>query len=392
METIGLDQMAEAPHSALAALRRRAPVTWVEQMEGWLVTARAECLTVMRDAATYTVDDPRFTTAQVVGPSMLSRDGDEHTRHRAPFVRDFRFRPIRDRFGESVRREAAGLLEPLRGDGEAELRSAYTGPLSVRIVARLLGLDDVPPGRVLGWYRAIVAAVSDLTAGHDQAAGTAAAVAELHAHLLGALARPRSDSLLAASLAGGGLSQPEALSNAAVIMFGGIDTTDGMLANAIWHLLRAPDQLALIRGGDATLPQALEESLRLEPAAAFVDRYATCDVDLAGAAIRRGDLVRVSITAANRDPSTFPDPDRFDVRRENARLHVAFAHGPHVCLGIHLARLEGVAGLEVLFDTLPDLRLAEQGGEPPTGLVFRRPARLPVTWADAGLPPRPSDC
>ena len=88
------------------------------------------------------------------------------------------------------------------------------------------------------------------------------------------------------------------------------------------------------------LPNAIEESLRLEPAAAMVDRYATADVTLGDAAIRRGELVSVSVAAANRDPATFPDPDRFDVRRENARQHLAFARGPHVCIGMHLARLE----------------------------------------------------
>lgn len=380
MQTVTLAQMAGDPHTALAAMRSRAPVAWVDEMDGWLVTSRAACIEVMRDDDAFTVDDPRFTTARVIGPSMLSLDGGEHTRHRSPFVRDFRFRPIRDRFAAATGEEAERLLRPLAAGSGAELREAFTGPLAVRIVAAVLGLEDVPPARVLGWYRAIVAAVSELTAGRRQPAGTAAAVDELNAHLRSAIDRHESGSLLAASLAGGGLAEPEALANAAVIMFGGIDTTDGMLANAVWHLLSAPDQLALVRAGGASLAQALEESLRLEPAAAFVDRYATRDLDLRGVQIHRGDLVRVSITAANRDPAVFPDPDRLDVRRENARLHLAFAQGPHVCLGIHLARLEGAAGLEVLLRTLPGLRLAPEA-EAPSGLVFRRPARLPVTWA-----------
>ena len=85
---------------------------------------------------------------------------------------------------------------------------------------------------------------------------------------------------------------------------------------------------------------AVEESLRLEPAAARVDRYATADVDLEGASIRERDLVIVSLAAANRDPLHFPDPDRFDVHRPNSRSHVTFAQGPHVCIGAQLARLE----------------------------------------------------
>ena len=129
------------------------------------------------------------------------------------------------------------------------------------------------------------------------------------------------------------------------------------------------------------LPNAIEESLRLEPAAAMVDRYATADVELGGAAIRVGDLVRVSVAAANRDPSAFADPDRFDVRRENARQHLAFARGPHVCIGMHLARLEAHTAVGRLLERLPGLRLDPARPSAPTGLVFRKPPELHVLWS-----------
>lgn len=377
VQPLTLEHLAADPHAALAELRAQQPVAWIEGMAGWLVTARQPAVDVMRDPGTFTVDDPRFTTAQVVGPSMLSLDGREHSRHRDPFKRGFRLDRIRAGFDEPVRRGALALLEPIAAAGRADLRTAFTGPLAVRIVAELLGLADVPAETVLGWYRAIVGAVSELTGGGQVPAGATGAVAELNNHLTRSLRPPHGAGLLAAALGDGDLTEAEVLSNAAVIMFGGIDTTDGMLANAIWHLLRNPAQLELVLDGRASYGQALEESLRLEPAAAFVDRYARREISLAGAAIAAGDLVRVSISAANRDPATFPEPDRFDVRRANARHHVAFAHGPHVCLGMHLARLEGVAGLELLFERLAGLRL-EAAAPPPEGLVFRRPAHLPV--------------
>src|SRR5580698_10204083 len=112
-----------------------------------------------------------------------------------------------------------------------------------------------------------------------------------------------------------------------------------MIANVMLHLLSSPDRLALVRSDPDLLPAAVEESLRLEPAAAVVDRYATTGTELSGARIQAGDQVTVSIAGANRDPAVFPDPDRFDVRRPNAARHLAFAHGPHFCLGAHLARL-----------------------------------------------------
>ena len=147
-----------------------------------------------------------------------------------------------------------------------------------------------------------------------------------------------------------------------------------MIANALFHLLTHPDQLA-----QPLTANAIEESLRLEPAAATIDRYAAKDTEFGGAQINQGDLVTISIAAANRDPATFPDPDRFDVTRENAKLHLAFAHGPHVCIGMHLARLEAHTAVARVLERLPNLRLAA-GAPAPRGLVFRKPPALPAVW------------
>jgi cytochrome P450 len=148
----------------------------------------------------------------------------------------------------------------------------------------------------------------------------------------------------------------------------------------VLHLLGHPEAHALVRGGRDLLPNAIEESLRLEPAAAVVDRYATRDVELGAAAVRAGDLVSVSIAGANRDPAVFADPDRFDVRRDNAKLNLAFAQGPHFCLGAHLARTEARIVISRLLDRLPGLRLDGERPSAPRGLVFRKPPSLHVRW------------
>ncbi len=128
----------------------------------------------------------------------------------------------------------------------------------------------------------------------------------------------------------------------------------------------------------------------MEPAAAVLDRYATRDVELGDArlgkaAIGSGDLVSVSLAGAGRDPAVFADPDRFDVRRDNARQNLAFARGPHFCLGVHLARLEAEVALSAALGQLPGLRLdPEHPGTAPRGLVFRKPPALPVRWDAAG--------
>ena len=332
----------------------------------WLVLERERALAVMRDDATFTVEDPRFTTGRVVGPSMLTLDGAAHARHREPFARPFRRAAVLERFTPLVEAEAsrlAGGLEP-----GADLRRGFAGPLAAAIVTHALGLQAVGVERVLAWYEAIVGAVTELTAGRELPRSGAEGFAELREAMLSTPA----GSLF--SDAARGIGDEEAVSNAAVLLFGGIETTEGMIANALWHLLTNPGQLALVRAEPELLANAVEESLRLEPAAATIDRYATRDAE----PIRAGDLVSVSIAAANRDPAVFGEPDRFDVRRPNAKLHLAFAHGPHVCIGMHLARLAADIALRVVLDRWAGLRLAEPTA--PRGLVFRKPPALRVDW------------
>jgi cytochrome P450 len=366
-------------HVVLAGLREREPVSWLPALGGWLVLRRDLAMQVMVDAETFTVDDPRFSTGRVVGPSMLTLDGDEHQRHRAPFARAFRLQAVRDRFSELVARKVDELIDAIEPAAEAELRRSFAGPLAATVVTHSLGLREAGTDAVLGWYDAIVAAVTEVTAGSDVPIAGREAFGDLSAAIEPVLDREPGSSLLAAAGSdAGGLGRREVISNAAVMLFGGIETTEGMIANAILHLLSNPDQLALVRADPGRMPNAIEESLRLEPAAAMVDRYATTDVTLGDAAIRRGELVRISVTAANRDPAVFPDPDRFEVGRENANQHVAFARGPHVCIGMHLARLEAHTAVGRLLERLPRLRLDPARPSAPSGLVFRKPPELHV--------------
>jgi cytochrome P450 len=350
---------------------------------------------------------------------MLSLDGAAHGRHRTPFTKGFGRAEIHARLAAFVVAEADRLVAAVRPAGAADLRPSLAGPLAVAVVAEALGLGDADPATVLAWYAAIVGSVSALAgdqgtapggedacesqARRDQArvAGAEAfgslsvrltAVIESAGEapsLLAAAAGTRMDAAPRAATDGaagnGGGTPPaltttEVISNAAVIMFGGIETTEGMINNVILHLLQHPRQLALVREDPGLVPGAVEESLRLEPAAAVVDRYATRDVTVGGARIRAGDLVTVSLAGAGRDPAVFPDPDTFDVRRPNARLNLAFAHGPHFCLGAHLARLEAQAAVRAVL-TLPELRLDPAHPAAPRGLVFRKPPSLRVRWA-----------
>jgi cytochrome P450 len=393
-EAVTLAALETDPHPVLARLRAAAPVTWVPVLGAWLVTGYGEAVAVLRDARTFTVDDPRFSTATVVGPSMLSLDGPRHACHRAPFTRTFRSEEIHARLAAFVGDTAGRLVAVIGPRGEGELRRAVAGPLAAAVMAEVLGLGQADPARILAWYDGIVAAVqaeaANAAGGRAGAAADPAgqaAFAELAGSLREVIAADDGTSLLAGVTRGAGgvegsgpLTEAEAISNAAVLMFGGIETTEGMIANALLHLLSHPRALELVRADRGLIPAAIEESLRLEPAAAVVDRYATADTVLAGLPIRAGDQVTVSIAAANRDPSVFPGPDAFEVRRPNAAQHLAFAHGPHFCIGAHLARLEARVAVDTVLRRLPRLRLDPRYVSAPRGLVFRKPPDLRVRW------------
>jgi len=369
---VTVEELETDPHPALAALR---PVGWVEALQGWVVAGRELAMAVLRDPETFTVDDPRFSTAQVVGPSMLSLDGAAHATHRDPFESPFGLAETRRRFTEPVQQTVDDLVAAIRPTGAADIRRTVAGPLSVAVVAYSLGLPPASAATVLDWYTDISDSVSGVAAGRPVTADGAAAFAQLHAHVASGI--DSADSLIATA-AHAGLGVDEVVANAAVLMFGGIETTEGMITNALWYLLNHPGELDAVLADRSLLPNAIEESLRLEPAAAVVDRYATRDVELAGASIRRGDYVVVSLAGAGRDPAVFPSPDDFDVRRSNARRHLAFASGPHICLGMHLTRLETLVAVDAVL-RLPGLRLAP-GSPPPRGLVFRKPSALNVLW------------
>jgi cytochrome P450 len=375
---VTLEQLDRDPHPVLARLRAHEPVSWLPSLDGWLVTRHDLVVAAMRDPETFTVDDPRFSTGQVIGPSMLSLDGERHARHRTPFTGPFRPAAVKERFATAAADEAAQLVDALEPAGSGELRRGFAGPMSAAIVTRALGLERDEVDDVLGWYDAIVSSVTTITEGRGATPDGEAAFAALADRLERAIGD--RNSLLGVVAANSTLTTPEIISDAAVLLFGGIETTEGMIANAALMLLERPEQLDQARADERILDAAIEESLRLEPAAAVIDRYSTRAAQLGEAQIEPGQLVRLSLAAANRDPAVFADPDEFELTRANRR-HLAFAQGPHVCVGVHLARLEARTALRTLLARLQELRPDPERPAEIRGLVFRKPPRLDAIWS-----------
>jgi cytochrome P450 len=367
-------------HEQLAELRLTGPVAWDAAINAWVVTDYALVVEWMRDARRFTVDDPRFSTGQVLGPSMLSLDGEEHRRHRAPFAGAFGAATLRGHLAERVREFATDRLIALRDSRQrsVEIRTGLAGPLAADVMRIALGLDHVTSEELLGWYRDIVAAVSALSNGSVARDGHRAAVAALSDAISVSLA------VDGAMLAGPAreLSRSEVVSNTAVCLFGGIETAEGMITNLFAHLLSHPD-INRIASDPDRLYVAVDESLRLEPSVTRLDRFATEDVTVSQARIKRGDMVVLSIAGANRDPKVFDNPHAYLPDRPNANKHVTFAQGPHACIAMHLSRLEAATAFETAIGILAGLRLAGPLTDGPIGTVFRKWEQLHAVWGDS---------
>ena len=363
---MSIAELTDDPHRAWARLRRHGEVVWVAELDGWVTLSRAAGARVMRDPRRFTVADPRFSTGRIVGASMLSTDGAAHTAHRRPWAEVFKPVAVRDRFTRTLPEEVAHLLDRLAAAPSPELRSGLAAPLATAAMGAALGLHGLEVGQVLAWYRAIVAGVEAVSRGGDPPPAARQAVAAIRDHVQRTLQGPPGDTVLSAAAAGGGADPGRLSADLAILLFGGVDTAESMTGIAAHHLLTHPDALEQVRADPALLAGAIQESLRLEPAATRVDRYATTDAELAGARIRAGDLVIVCLSAANRDPDVFSDPDRYDIRRDNAADHLAFAIGPHHCLGVHLTTLQTTLALGMLLERFPDIHAAGWPAAPRT--------------------------
>lgn len=367
---------------ALDRLRAAEPVSWVPALGGWLVTGYAEARQMLSPRLGLTVEAEENLVRASLGTMMLTTDADEHTRFRAPFERPFRLREVGEFFGGAITEEAGELLAGIVPLGRCELGATFAAPYAVRMTGRVLGLslDDV--ARIDGFYTAFAGAM--VYDGNPEPQRLAdAARAELNVVLHDELARCRRepDASVTSQVgndAGVNLTDDEVVAQLRVSMFGGIETIQAAILNTVLLLLRDPGRLEEVRADPGLLPNAIEESLRLIPPVAFIERWTARPCVLGGVALGTGEFIGASVLAANRDPAVFADPLRYEPRRENARRHLSFSFGEHFCLGAHLARIEIAGAIGLILESLPELRLVAY--TEPEGFAFRRPDTLDLAW------------
>jgi cytochrome P450 len=335
---------------------------------------------VLSDSGRFSSGGYAMTMGQVMGRTILQMDPPEHQRHRALVARAFRTRALHRWAGPVIGATVAELVDGFADDGHADLVERLTFPFPVQVIARILGLPRADWPRFSRLSGELIAVMGNW----DRAV---AAGAELRAYFADIIADRRRNTrtdlvseLVRAEVGGHRLSDEEIYPFLLLLLPAGAETTYRSSGNLLFGLLTQPGQLDAVRADRSLVPQAIEEALRWETPLLTIARLAARDVELGGVAIPRGALVAVSLGAANRDPGRYRDPGAFDIFR-NSQPHMSFGHGPHLCLGMHLARLEMRVLLNTVLDRLPRLRLDPAAHDPHIhGLVFRSPPALPVRF------------
>ncbi|MEV4254236.1 cytochrome P450 [Spirillospora sp. NPDC049652] len=383
-----------------AAYRRLAETGELTRTEAglWVTTSYRLCESVLRDHRfghrPDGADGAAWRRSAGARRSFLTMDPPDHTRLRRLVGRAFTPRLV-ERLRPRVEELVDGLLADA-GDRPFDLIAGLAYPLPVIVISELLGVPPEDRERFRGWSDALARGLDpDFLLPPDDLARREEARAEFAVYFRHLAARrreePRDDLLtaLTASYDGEALTEAELLATCVLLLVAGHETTVNLIGNGALALLRNPEQLARFRERPDGTAVAVEELLRYDPPVQFTVRAALEDVELAGTAIGRGEMVLLLTGAANRDPAVFPErPDELDLARyadAGTARHLAFGLGIHYCLGAPLARLEGGVALRMLFER--DVRPAGAGNGAPAADLDRPSYRDNVVLRGlAGLP------
>jgi cytochrome P450 len=376
------------PHPALHRLRALDPVNRTP-FGIWRLARHADVMRLLRevpcgvrtsDGRIPGLDDEALLEGQ--GRFMLQQDPPDHTRLRKLVSRAFTPRAV-ERIRASAERLVDECLAAVSGRDEMDLIADLALPVPSGLICEMLGVPLADRERFAVWT---AQATHGLAAGIAppavlaQARAAGEALAAYFEELIAERRRdPREDLLsgmIRAEEEGDRLSPEELISQSIGLLIAGFETTIGLIGNGVRALLLHPAELAKLRARPELTASAVEECLRYDGPIALTVRIVHEDVEFDGKIIPKDSQVFALLTAANRDPEVFPDPDRFDIER-SPNPHVAFGGGAHICLGAHLARMEAAIAIGGLVRRFPKLRLISEKVEWGPSL-FRVPGRLPL--------------
>ncbi|UYV16080.1 cytochrome P450 [Porphyrobacter sp. ULC335] len=324
-------------------------------------------------------------------PTLLTADHPVHTRNRKLVNLAFSA-PRVNAIEADMRTKSIELIEAFADRGECEFVEEFGVPLPVAMIAGQIGLDD-DPARVKRWSDAAVDRFSQMV-DHERKLECARSLVEFQHYIKGLIDDRRANGgndlltdLVEARVEGETpLIDPEIMSLMQQFMVAGNETTTSTLAGGLLQLIRNPDQMAKAKaaaGGrdPKLLGNLVEEALRYETPTAGMWRIVKADTELGGMAIPAGAVVQLRYAAANRDPKKFPDPDKFDIDRTNARTHLSFGKGPHMCVGNMLSRKEMVVAFDELLERLDNFAVPDESAiRIMPNILLRGVTHLPITF------------
>ncbi len=376
------DEIRRNPYPVYDQLRTTSPVLRVPPpFNGWLLFDYESVKWALHDHETF--------SSRVPAPNwFLFFDPPAHTKLRALISRAFTPRMIAQ-LEPRIQEVSEELLDA--AGCEFDFATGFSIPMAMQVIAGIIG---IPPSdwTIYTRWSDIILQLSYSRSGGEEAERSrrdfTAVTAEMSEYLAAMIAdrraHPRDDlltRLIEAEVDGERLTHDEILGFFQLLVVAGQETTSDLLNNAILTLLENPDQLALLRSEPALLPSAIEEVLRYRSPLQWMMRTPRRDVELHGVTVPAGGFVLPVIGSANRDPKIFPDPHRFDIRRD-PNPHVAFGHGLHFCLGAALSRMEAKVALTAILQRFPTIELATSDPLPPRrALHVHGPDRLPIRFS-----------
>jgi hypothetical protein len=376
LELTALDKaFRENPYPILARLRERDPIHHDEVLGQYIFTRHDDVMAILRDRESWS--DPRkgnpgTFSYEILGesdeePSMLLMDDPGHRRLRDLVKRSFTPRAI-ERWRPRVRMVAERIIGEIDG-GEFELMEKVAQPIPTVVIAELLGIDPGMHESFKAWSNASIQTAFSPVKNPEDVKLADEAIASLEAFFRDEIERRRREpgddlisSLVAAEEQGDRLSESELVSTCNLLLLAGNLTTTDLIGNGVKAFLDHPQEMAKLRERPELIKNAVEEILRYDSPVVNSGRIASRDVEIGGVKIARGETLSVKLGAANRDPAVYPDPDRFDIEREDTH-HQSFGGGRHLCLGAHLARLEAQETLAALFSRFSEIRFGGGGHE-----------------------------
>jgi pimeloyl-[acyl-carrier protein] synthase len=386
-------QVLANPYPLYDRLRTEDPVHWDARLHAWVVTRYADVVTVLRDYSADRTPTPErlealglselSPIAAVLVKQMLFLDPPQHTRIRALASHAFtpgRIAHLRQHIADVVQR----LLEGAASSGRMDVIADFAEPLPYMITAEMLGvpLDDAP--QLKAWSQDFAEVLGNFQHNPDRVADIVRTTEQMTAYFRRAFedvrAHPRPgliQAFLEAKIDDDRFTDEEMVANTIVTMVGGQETTTNLIGNGVLTLLRHPSVLQRLQTGSELIPTAIEEMLRYEPPSQQTARLAPADMDLGGRRIRKRQAVIAVMAAGNRDPERFPEPNRFDVARQDNR-HLSFGWAAHFCFGAALARLEAQVAFEQLLRQFSNLELRADTIAWRTNLGLRGLTALPI--------------